>query len=75
MGNVIPLTRKVNGSLPSVDAHIDSASHALLVETLIGFVELFLAEGDAGRHCDELARLTLQLDRVARRFTSPRGAV
>lgn len=74
MGNVIPIKRKCNGGHPSADAHIDSASYGLLVETLIGFLELGIAEGDAGRHCDELVRLTFQLHRVARRFTS-KGAV
>lgn len=73
MGNVITFKRKVDGGQPSVGAHIDSDSYAMLVKTLMGFLELFLAEGDAGRHCDELARLTLQLDRLARRFTSPKG--
>lgn len=73
MGNVTPIKRKVNGGSPSVGAHIDSVSHALLVETLIGFAKLVLAEGDAGRHCYELARLTLQLDRLARRVTPPKG--
>lgn len=75
MGNIIPIKRKCNGSRPSADAHIDNASYALLVETMIGFMELFISEGDAGCHCDELERLPLQLDRLARRFTSPRGAV
>lgn len=73
MGNVIPINRKVNGGSPSVGAHIDSVSYALLVETLMGLLELFIAEGDAGRHCDELERLIWQLDRLARRFTSPKG--
>jgi len=73
MGNVIPFKRKVDGDQPSADAHIDSDSYALLVKTVIGFAELFLAEGDAGRHYDELGRLTLQLDRLARRFRSPKG--
>ncbi|MHC8388403.1 hypothetical protein ACYZTM_10275 [Pseudomonas sp. MDT2-39-1] len=72
MGNVIPIKRKCNGGQPSADAHIDSASYALLVESLTGFLELFISEGDAGRHCDELGRLTLQLDRLARRFRSPK---
>lgn len=73
MGNVIPFKRKIDGDQHSADAHIDSDSHALLVKTLIGFAELFISEGDAGRHCDELARLTLQLDRLARRFTAQKG--
>ena len=72
MGNVIPIKRKCNGGQPSADAHIDNASYALLVETMIGFMELFISECDAGRHCDELGRLTFQLDRLARRFRSPK---
>ena len=72
MGNVIPIKRKCKGGQPSADAHIDNASYALLVKTMIGFLELFISEGDAGRHCDELGRLTLQLDRLARRFRSPK---
>jgi hypothetical protein len=75
MGNVIPIKRKCSGGQPSADAHIDSASYGLLVETLTGFLELGIAEGDAGRHCDELVRLTFQLHRVAQRFKSPRRAV
>lgn len=75
MGNVVPIQRKCNGGQPSADAHIDSASYGLLVETLVGFLELGIAECDAGRHCDELTRLTLQLHRVAQRFKSPRRVV
>ena len=75
MDNVIPIKRKCNGGQSSADAHIDNASYALLVKTLVGFLELGIAEGDAGRHCDELVLLTLQLDRLARRFKSARGAV
>jgi hypothetical protein len=75
MGNVIPIKRKCNGGQPSADAHIDNASYALLVKTMIGFLELGIAESDAGRHCDELVRLTLQLDRLARRFISPKGGL
>ncbi len=74
MGNVTPMKRKGNVGPPSAGAHIDSASYALLVETLIGFLELRIAEGDAGRHCDELERLTQQLESLAQRFTSPKGA-
>lgn len=75
MGNVIPIKRKCNGGQPSADAHIDNASYALLVETMIGFMELFISEGDAGRHCDELGRLTFQLYRLARRLRSPTGGL
>jgi hypothetical protein len=67
MGNVIPMKRKKHGGPPNENAHIDSTSYAPLVETLIGFLELRIAEGDAGRHCDELENL-------AERFASPKGA-
>lgn len=73
MSNVTPMKRKGRGEPPRETAHIDSASYALLVETLIGFLELRIAEGDAGRHCDELERLTQQLEQLAQRFTSPKG--
>lgn len=71
---VTPIKRKGSGGPPSAGAHIDSASYALLVETLVGFLELRIAEGDAGRHCAELERLTRQLESLASRFTSPKGA-
>ncbi|MGV6954711.1 hypothetical protein [Pseudomonas chlororaphis] len=74
MGNVTPLKRKGSGGPPTAGAHIDSASYALLVETLIGFLELRIAEGDQGRHSDELERLTQQLEKLAKRFTPPQGA-
>ena len=74
MGNVTPMKRKGNGGPPSAGAHIDSTSYALLAETLIGFLELRIAEGDQGRHNDELERLTQQLERLAQRFTPPKGA-
>lgn len=44
------------------------------METLAGFLELRIAEGDAGHHCSELERLTNQLERLAKRFTPPLGA-
>lgn len=74
MGNVTPMKRKGNGGPPSAGSHIDNASYALLVETLIGFLELRIAEGDQGRHNDELERLPQQLERLAQRFTPPKGA-
>ena len=49
MGKVMPIRRKGTGGPPTAGAHIDSASYALLVETLVGFLELRIAEGDAGR--------------------------
>ena len=74
MGNVTPIKRKGSGGPPAAGAHIDSASYVLLVETLVSFLELRIAEGDAGRHCPELERLTDQLERLAKRFTPPQGA-
>lgn len=74
MGNVTPIKPKGGGGQPAAGAHIDSASYVLLVETLIGFLELRISEGDQGRHNDELERLTQQLERLAQRFTPPKGA-
>ena len=74
MGDVTPIKRKGSRVPPTTDAHIDSASYALLVETLAGFLELRISEGDQGRHCDELERLTQKLENLAKRFTSPKGA-
>jgi len=75
MSKVTPIRRNGAGGPPTAGAYIDSASYALLVETLVGFLELRIAEGDAGRHCPELERLTIQLERLAKRFTPPQGAV
>ena len=74
MGNVTPIKRKGSGVPPTAGAHIDSASYALLVETLIGFLELRIKEGDQGHHCDELDRLNQKLECLAKRFTPPKGA-
>ena len=74
MSNVTPIRRKGTGGPPTAGAYIDSASYALLVQTLVGFLELRIAEGDAGRHCPELERLTDQLERLAKRFPPPQGA-
>ncbi|KTT02144.1 hypothetical protein [Pseudomonas parafulva] len=74
MSKVTPIRRKGAGGPPTADAYIDTASYALLVETLVGFLELRIAEGDAGRHCPDLERLTNQLEQLAKRFTPPRGA-
>lgn len=74
MNNVTPFKRKDNGAPPPAGAHIDGASYVLLVETLIGFLELRIKEGEAGRNCDELERLNRQLERLAERFTPPKGA-
>ena len=72
MSKVTPIRRKGAGGPPTAGAYIDS--YALLVETLLGFLELRIAEGDAGRHCPQLERLTNQLERLAKRFTPPQGA-
>ena len=74
MGDVTPIKRKVSGGPPAAGAHIDSASYVLLVETLVGFLELRTSEGDHGHHCDELERLTQKLESLAKRFTPPKGA-
>ncbi|MVW90093.1 hypothetical protein EI969_29890 [Pseudomonas sp. PB101] len=74
MSNVTPIKRKDSGGPPSTGAHIDSVSYALLVETLIGFLELRIKEGDQGRNCDELERLNQKLESLAKRFTPPKGA-
>jgi len=74
MGDVTPIKRKSSGGPPTAGAHIDSASYVLLVETLVGFLELHISEGDQGRHCDELERLTQKLENLAKRFTPPKGA-
>ncbi|WP_146541400.1 hypothetical protein [Pseudomonas bubulae] len=74
MGNVTPIKRKGSGGPPAAGAYIDSASYVLLVEALVGFLELRTSEGDQGRHCDELERLTQKLENLAKRFTPPKGA-
>lgn len=74
MSKVTPIRRKGAGGPPAAGAHIDSASYVMLVETLVGFLELRISEGDQGRHCDELERLTHKLENLAKRFTPPKGA-
>ncbi|MBJ9978425.1 hypothetical protein IAE35_23850 [Pseudomonas sp. S75] len=74
MSKVTPIRRKGAGGPPTAGTHIDSASYALLVETLVGLLELRIAESNAGRQCPELERLTNQLERLAQRFTPPQGA-
>ena len=74
MGSVTPIKRKGSGIPPTTGAHFDSTSYALLVETLVGFLELRISEGDQGRQCDELERLTQKLESLAKRFTPPKGA-
>lgn len=70
MSNFTPFKPKGSGEPPRKAMHTDNASYVLLVETLIGFLELRIKEGDAGRNCDELER---QLERLAERFTPPKG--
>jgi len=74
MDNVTPIKRRGSGGPPAAGAHIDSASYVLLVETLLGFLELRISEGDQGRQCNELTRLTQKLESLAKRFTPPKGA-
>lgn len=74
MSKVTPIRRKGAGGPPTAGAYIDSASYTLLVESLVGLLELRIAEGDVGRHCPELERLTNQLERLAKRFTPQQGA-
>ncbi|NWA65538.1 hypothetical protein [Pseudomonas reactans] len=74
MDNVTPIKRRGSGGPPTAGAHIDSASYALLVESLVGFLELRISEGDQGRHCNDLERLTQKLEHLAKRFTPPKGA-
>ena len=74
MGNVTPIKRKGSGGPPAGGAYIDSASYVLLVETLVGFLELRISEGDQDRQCNELERLTQKLENLAKRFTPPKGA-
>lgn len=74
MSKVNSIRRKGAGGPPTAGAYIDSASYTLLVESLVGFLKLRIAEGDAGRHCPELERLINQLERLAKRFTPPQGA-
>ena len=74
MGNVTHIKLKGRGGPPAADVHIDSTSYALLVETLVGYLELRIVEGDAGRPADELERLNNQLQALAQRFMPPKGA-
>lgn len=45
MDNVTPIKRRGSGGPPAAGAHIDSASYVLLVEALVGFLELRISEG------------------------------
>lgn len=66
------MSNAISIKLPT-GAHIDSTSYTLLVESLFSFLELRIKEGDAGRNCDELERLNLQVERFAERFTPQKG--
>jgi hypothetical protein len=74
MSNVTPIKRKGSGGPPTAGAYIDSASYALQVETLIGYMELRITYGDAGQPAGDLERLNNQLQALAQRFTPPKGA-
>jgi hypothetical protein len=74
MSKVTPIQRSGAGSPPAAGAHIDGPSYDLLVQTLIGYLELRIAYGDASRPADELERLNNQLQALAQRFTPPKGA-
>lgn len=74
MGKVMPIRRSGAGGPPTPGAYIDGASYDLLVQTLIGYLELRIAYGDAGHLADELERLNNQLQTLAQRFTPPKGA-
>lgn len=69
MSSVIPIKRKGNGGPPITSAHIDRVSYLLLVDILIGFLELRITEGNAGRFCPELESLSKRLESLAERFT------
>ncbi|MDV7210121.1 hypothetical protein [Azotobacter beijerinckii] len=70
---VVPFKPKGGGN-GGEPPHIDNESYRLLVDTLIAFFELCINEGDQGRDIAELERLTRQLERLAERFTPPKGA-
>ncbi len=74
MGNVTPIKRKGDGEPPCAGAYIDSASYVLLVEALIGLLELCVKEGDQCLHGIALLSLARQLEQLAERFTPPKGA-
>lgn len=72
MDGVIDIRSRKRG--PIDPPHIDAASWRMLVETLVGLLELCIREGDSGRPNSELERLTQQLQRLTERFTPPKGA-
>lgn len=69
--SIVPFKQKGGGGEPP---HIDAESYTQLLDTLIGLFELCVKEGDQGRDITELERLTRQLERLAERFTPPKGA-
>ncbi|NWC93820.1 MULTISPECIES: hypothetical protein [unclassified Pseudomonas] len=73
MGDVISIKRKGGCMPPTTRAHIDS--YVLLIEILIGFLDLCISGDEQGHDCNELVRLAQQLDRLSKRFTPPKGAV
>ncbi|MFC0711511.1 hypothetical protein [Azorhizophilus paspali] len=74
--SVVPFKPKGGGGEPP---HIDNESYLMLVDTLIGFLKL-CAEPDypiSPEHRAQLRTmrdLTVQLERLAERFTPPKGA-
>jgi len=65
---VVPFNR-----CPGEPPRIDQVSKTMLIETLVGFLELCIKEGESGRPNVELERLTQQLQRLAERHTPPKG--
>jgi hypothetical protein len=74
MAKVTPIRRSGGGGPPIAGAYIDSASYELLVQILIGYLDLRIAEGDAGRPANDLERLNKRLQALAQRFAPPKGA-
>ncbi|MFD2407853.1 hypothetical protein [Azorhizophilus paspali] len=70
---IVPFKSKGGGN-GGEPPHIDAESYTQLLDTLIGLFELCVKEGDQGWDITELERLTRQLERLAGRFTPPKGA-
>ncbi|GAB3471320.1 hypothetical protein [Azotobacter salinestris] len=73
---VVPFKRGGSGGEPP---HIDQESYALLVETLIGFLELcaepvYPITPEHRAQLETMRDLTVRLERLAERFTPPKGA-
>lgn len=58
---------------PGEPPHIDHVSNAILIEILVGLLELCIHEGEQDRPNAELERLTHQLQRLTERFNPPKG--